>query len=130
VISEVLGVDVERRVEFKHWVDDLLSAGGRASFRRSGWRKSSAARATSARTSRRFDRRKEKPGDDLLSGFIHAEINGETLTRIEVLNLGICCCWAAVETTANLLAITCAQFRQYPKVLEAIRADPARPFVD
>src|SRR3546814_13723725 len=29
VIAEVLGVDLSRRVDFKHWVDDLLAAGNR-----------------------------------------------------------------------------------------------------
>jgi cytochrome P450 len=125
VISEVLGVDVERRVEFKHWVDDLLSAGGRASFppeRLAQIERSS--RDIRAYFEEIYDRRKAQPGDDLLSGFIHAEVNGETLSRIEVLNLGILLLLGGVETTANLLAITCSQFRRYPEVVEAIRADP------
>ncbi|MEA3180575.1 MAG: hypothetical protein QOI59_4098 [Gammaproteobacteria bacterium] len=127
VISEVLGVDVERRVEFKHWVDDLLSAGNRASFppeRLAQIERSS--HDIRAYFEEIYDRRKAQPGDDLLSGFIHAEINGETLTRIEVLNLGILLLLGGVETTANLLAITCAQFRKYPQVVEAIRADPGK----
>src|SRR3546814_17283810 len=32
VIAEVLGVDIARRVDFKHWVDDLLAAGNRAAY--------------------------------------------------------------------------------------------------
>jgi cytochrome P450 len=127
VISEVLGVDVERRVEFKHWVDDLLSAANRAAFppeRLAQIERSS--RDIRAYFEEIYDRRLEKPGDDLLSGFIHAEVNGQRLTRIEVLNLGILLLLGGVETTANLLAITCAQFRKYPQVLSAVRADPTK----
>jgi cytochrome P450 len=127
VISEVLGVDVERRVEFKHWVDDLLSAGNRASYppeRLAQIERSS--RDIRAYFEEIYDRRKATPGDDLMSGFIHAEINGERLSRIEVLNLGILLLLGGVETTANLLAITCSQFRKYPEVLAAVRADPAK----
>src|SRR3984957_2208606 len=127
VISEVLGVEVERRVDFKHWVADLLSAGNRASFppeRLAQIERSS--KAIRAYFEEIYERRSAVPGDDLLSGFIHAEVNGTRLTRIEVLNLGILLLLGGVETTANLLGITVSQFKKYPDVLAAVRAEPAK----
>ncbi len=67
VISEVLGVEVERRVDFKHWVDDLLSAGNRASFppeRLAQIERSS--KAIRAYFEELYERRSAVPGDDLL----------------------------------------------------------------
>lgn len=127
VISEVLGVDVDRRGDFKHWVDDLLSAGNRAAFppdRLAQLERSS--KAIRAYFDEIYDRRSANPGDDLLSGFIQAEINGEKLTRIEVLNLGILLLLGGVETTTNLLGITFTIFKRFPEVLAAVRADPSK----
>jgi cytochrome P450 len=127
VISEVLGVDVERRVDFKHWVDDLLSAAGRASFPPERLaRIDKSSKAIRAYFEEIYDRRNKVPGEDLLSGFIHAEINGQRLTRIEVLNLGILLLLGGVETTANLLAITVSQFKSRPDVLAEVRANPEK----
>jgi cytochrome P450 len=127
VISEVLGVEVERRVDFKHWVDDLLSAGNRASFPPERLAQiARSSKAIRAYFEEIYERRSAVPGDDLLSGFIHAEVNGTRLTRIEVLNLGILLLLGGVETTANLLGITVSQFKKYPEVLAAVRTDPAR----
>ena len=127
VISEVLGVEVERRVDFKHWVDDLLSAGNRASFPPERLAQiGRSSKAIRAYFEEIYERRSAVPGDDLLSGFIHAEVNGTRLTRIEVLNLGILLLLGGVETTANLLGITVSQFKKYPEVLAAVRADPVK----
>src|ERR1700722_4829979 len=125
VISELLGVDVERRVEFKHWVDDLLSAAGRASFppeRLAQIERSS--KSTRAYFEEMYDRRSKEPADDLMSGFIHAEVNGQRMSRIEVLNLGILLLLGGVETTANLLGITTSQFKIRPEVLAGVRSSP------
>ncbi len=127
VISEVLGVDVERRADFKHWVDDLLSAAGRAAFppeRLAQIERSS--KSTRAYFEEIYDRRSKEPGNDLMSGFIHAEVNGQRMSRIEVLNLGILLLLGGVETTANLLGITCSMFRSQPGVEAAVRANPEK----
>jgi cytochrome P450 len=127
VISEVLGVDVERRADFKHWVDDLLSAAGRAAFppeRLAQIERSS--KSTRAYFEEIYDRRSKNPGNDLMSGFIHAEVNGQRMSRIEVLNLGILLLLGGVETTANLLGITCSMFKAQPGVEAAVRANPEK----
>src|SRR3546814_779092 len=90
VIAEVLGVDLSRRVDFKHWVDDLLAAGNRTAYgpeRLAEIERSS--KAIRAYFEQVYDQRAANPGEDLISGFIQAEINGEHLTRSEVLNMAI-----------------------------------------
>jgi cytochrome P450 len=127
VISEVLGVEVERRADFKHWVDDLLSAAGRASFPPERLaRIERSSKATRAYFERIYDLRSKEPGDDLMSGFIHAEVNGQRMSRIEVLNLGILLLLGGVETTANLLGITVSQFKTRPDVEAEVRAHPEK----
>jgi cytochrome P450 len=126
IIADVLGVDLERRVDFKHWVDDLLSAGNRAAY---GAERLAQIEQSSQRIRAYFeeiyDRREREPGDDLISLFIQAEVGGERLSRSEVLNMAILLLIGGVETTTNLLGITFAHLRQHPDVLAAVRSDPA-----
>ena len=124
VVADVLGVDIEKRVSFKHWVDDLLSAGNRAAYgpeRLAEIERSS--KAIRAYFEEVYDRCAKSPGDDLISGFIQAEVGGERLTRSEVLNLAILLLIGGVETTTNLLGITFAHLKRHPDAMAAVRAD-------
>lgn len=127
VIAHILGVDPERRVDFKRWSDHLLSAANRASF--------SAERLAEIEHSSKevrkyfedmYDRRDAEPGEDLYSGFIHAEVGGNRLSRSEVLNMAILLMLGGSETTANLLAICFLILKKYPDAYREIREDKAK----
>lgn len=127
VIAEVLGVDLERRIDFKHWVDDMLSAGNRAVY----GPERLAEIAKSSKDIRAYfedvyERRSTNPGEDLISGFIQAEVNGERLTKSEVLNMAILLLIGGVETTTNLLGITFAHFKTHPEIAKEVWADPSK----
>ncbi|MEH6759095.1 MAG: cytochrome P450 [Parasphingorhabdus sp.] len=127
VVAEVIGVDLARRVEFKHWVDDLLSAGNRASYgpeRLAEIEKSS--KSIREYFEQVYEARLAEPKDDLISGFIAAEVKGERLSKSEVLNLAILLLIGGVETTTNLLGITFAHLKNHPEAYAAIREDHAK----
>jgi len=127
VVAELIGIDLTRRVDFKHWVDDLLAAGNRAAYgpeRLAEIEKSS--KDIRAYFDELYDRRLADPKDDIFSGFITAEVNGERMSRSEVLNLAILLLIGGVETTTNLLGITFSHFRKNPDVYAAMREDPSR----
>ena len=127
VIADVLGVDLERRVDFKHWVDDLLSAGNRAAYGPDRLAQiARSSKAIRAYFEDIYDRRSANPGDDLISGFIQAEFNGERLTRTEVLNLAILLLIGGVETTTNLLGITFVHLKRNPDIYAQVRGDSAK----
>lgn len=126
VVADVLGVDLEKRVSFKHWVDDLLSAGNRAAYPPERLAQiEQSSKDIRAYFEDVYDRRRDRPGDDLISGFIQAEIGGERLTRSEVLNLAILLLIGGVETTTNLLGITFVHLKRHPEALAAVRANPS-----
>jgi hypothetical protein len=127
VIAHILGVDPERRHDFKHWSDQLLSAANRASY--------SAERLSEIDHSSKqvrqyfeqlYDRRNAEPGDDLYSGFIHAEVGGKRLSRSEVLNMAILLMLGGSETTANLLAICFLILKESPEAYREIREDKTK----
>src|SRR3546814_21008879 len=73
-----------------------------------------------------YDERAANPGTDLISGFIQAEINGEHLTRSEVLNMAILLLIGVVETTTNLMGITFAHLKKHPATAAAIWTWPGK----
>ena len=126
VVADLLGVDIERRLQFKHWVDDLLGASNRAHF----------TPEQKDRTRRSVDglrdyfaelivRRRAEPGPDLISGFVQAEEAGQTLSEEEILALGILLLIGGTETTTNLLGNTLILLHQRPDVYDAVKRDPA-----
>ncbi len=127
VVADVLGVDLTRRMDFKHWVDDLLSAGNRAAYdapRLAQIRKSSDD--IRAYFEELYDRRATAPGNDLISSFILADLDGERLSRSEVMNLAILLLIGGVETTTNLLGITFAELHKFPAIEQQVRGDLTR----
>ncbi len=126
VIADVLGVDLAQRKDFKHWVDSLLSAGNRAAYDDDKLAViGQASKDIRAYFEKVFDERSDSPGEDLISGFIQAEIDGERLTRSEVLNMAILLLIGGVETTTNLLGISFTHMKRIGGIQEKLRADPS-----
>ena len=124
VVAEVLGVPTERRAEFKVWVDDVLSAANRAAY---GPEKL-AHIAASARKMRDFfeelyDDRVQNLGDDLISTFITTEVDGQKLSRNQVLSMAILLLIGGVETTTNLLGTTLIELNRHRDVFDRVLAD-------
>lgn len=133
VIADVLGVDLAQREDFKHWVDALLSAGNRAAYNQDQLAViAEASKDIRAYFERVFDERSANPGEDLISGFIQAEVDGQRLTRSEVLNMAILLLIGGVETTTNLLGISFTHMKRIGGIQERLRADPELigPFVE
>lgn len=124
VICEVLGVPTERRAEFKVWVDDLLGAANRHAY---GPERLAEIRKHSNELRQFFeelyDLRKQDPQDDLISTFITAEVNGETMSRLEVLQMATLLLIGGVETTTNLLGCTMVELRRHPDIYARVQAD-------
>src|SRR5690606_8522423 len=113
VISEVLGEPTHRRADFDVGVDDLSAGGNRRAY---GPERLAEIRAHSDELRRFFeeiyDQRKQNPQDDLISTFISTEVNGETMTRLEVLQMAPLLLLGGVETTTNLLGCTMVELRR------------------
>lgn len=124
VIAEMLSIDKSKRREFKTWVDDLLAASNRAIYddeRLAEIKKSSDG--LRAYFENIVDERTENPGDDMISSFIKAEVDGDRLSKIEVINLSILLLIGGVETTSNLLGGLFAYYHDHPEDFAAARAD-------
>ncbi len=69
--------------------------------------------------------RRRNPGDDLLSGLVRAEDEGNVLTEGELLSTCILLLVAGHETTVNLIAGGALALLEHPDQLERLRTDPS-----
>lgn len=73
-----------------------------------------------------IDRRRSKPGDDLLSGLIEVEESGDQLTEEEIVSTCILLLIAGHETTVNLIGNAVLATLHNPVHWTALAADPGR----
>ena len=69
--------------------------------------------------------REREPTDDLLSGLVHAELNGERLSREDLIANVIFLFAAGHETTVNVIGSGMLALLEHPEQLARLRADPS-----
>ena len=124
VIGEMLGVPAGDRERFKHWSDEvvkLASFGG--NINPEGFR-NPAIMEMGMYFMNLVQERTQHPQDDLISGLVQAQIDGEKLEMIEVLGFCILLLVAGNETTTNLIANTVLSFTENPDAWQDLRRDP------
>jgi len=125
VIAEMLGVPPEKRDTFKRWSTDLAATVGPliADNMIDQARKSVEALAEYFRGVIRERRR--QPREDLVSGLIAAEEQGQALGEDEVLATCILLLVAGNETTTNLIGNGTLALIRNPDQMERLRNDPS-----
>jgi hypothetical protein len=124
VISTMLGVPAEDRDRLRGWADALLHREeGRSDIPQAGLE-------ASARLVRYFaedvERRRGRPGDDLVSALLAAEIDGERLTDAEIVGFCFLLVIAGNETTTKMLGNAIVLLARHPEQRAWLRANPDR----
>ncbi len=70
--------------------------------------------------------RREQPEDDLLSGFISAEIDGQRLTTEDILDISYLFLLAGLDTVTASLGCAVAYLADHPDRQQSLRDDPSR----
>jgi cytochrome P450 len=126
VIAEMLGVEPGRRGDFKHWADDVVSASNRATATdEARQRIRQSVNELRAYFEETIARRRQEPGDDIISAFIRAEEENNALTATEVLSLSILLLLGGSETTTNLLGSIMVTLLGQPHDFAKVRRDPS-----
>lgn len=127
VIAELLGVEPERRDDFKRWSDGII-AGTSGSGRKAGWRESGVT-ALMAEFAEYFvevaEQRRREPKDDLASVLLTAEAGDEGLRPMELVSFALLLLIAGNETTTNLLGNTVKALLDFPDQLDRAQRDPS-----
>lgn len=124
VIAEMMGIPSQDRAKFKEWSDNIVAMadlGGEMDY--SAVIGNQSIMEMSAYFMNMIEHRRENPGDDLISGLLQANIDGQTLTLIEMLGFCALLLVAGNETTTNLIGNALLTFTQHPDVWEKLRTE-------
>ena len=71
------------------------------------------------------EERRRRPGDDLISGLLSAQADGETLCHEELLSMIVLVLLAGHDTTASLISTALWLLLDHPDQADEVRTDPA-----
>jgi cytochrome P450 len=124
VIAELLGIPPSDRDRFKRWSDVVVS---RANFGEN-MDPAQFMNPDVIEMGQYFFNmimeRRQSPGDDLISGLLAANIDGEQLSEIELLGFCMLLLVAGNETTTNLIGNAMLTFAEQPEAWQALRNKP------
>ena len=126
VFLQVTGLPLDRLDQFITWKDNIIRPGGgfMDMEEAAALRKETGA-AMYAFFGEVIDERTVTPGDDVISRFIHAEIDGEKMSRDEILDICYLFILGGLDTVTSTLDCSVAYLAQHPDRRDAIVADPS-----
>lgn len=124
VIAEMLGVPAQDRELFKQWSDDISLSIEPILTKEQVKQVNRATDEVFAYFEGIIAERKEDLQDDLLSGLLVAEEEGDRLSHEEVLSTMLLLLVAGNETTRNLIGNGMYALLKYPDQLERLRQHP------
>jgi len=126
VICQLLGVPTSDRDQFRAWsaaASRLLDGNLEPADQEAGV---TAVMALFGYFADLLEDRHRQPGDDLLSGLVAAEEQGDRLSPEELLTTVVTLFVAGHETTMNLIGNGTLALLDHPDQLDALAGDPAR----
>ena len=128
VIAEMLGIPGEEWPRFRRWSDTILKQSYTISDNTEMEDSLAEVKAVTGEMREYLpavlEERRARPTDDLLSGLVHAEVDGEHLTPDEILGFFQLLLVAGNETTTNLINNAVLSLTEHPEQLASIRARP------
>lgn len=116
VIAEMLGIPPEDRARFKVWSDAVV---GSLDLDESNPRIEMDEYFLQIMMQRKAD-----PQEDLISGLLSAQVEGQHLTQQELLSFCTLLLVAGNETTTNLIGNALVCFDEQPQVMDELRTAP------
>ena len=123
VIASMLGVPKADRAQFHAWSHVMAEA---IDFRNSDEvldQAAQIAREMTAYLHELIEQKRQQPSEDILSGLVQAEDNGDRLTEREIIATCSLLLFAGHETTVNLIGNGTLALLQHPEQLAELRDD-------
>lgn len=124
MIMELLGVPAEDREKVYDWAN-TISAFDDPSFRGDPDDGLIAFEEAFLYANELAERRAEDPRDDLISALVQADVEGESLTELEVANFFLLLSVAGNETTRNTMCHGMCALMEHPEQRELLADDPS-----
>lgn len=123
VIAEMLGAPAADRDQIRDWSSAMVSIGNKTREQMLELRGKMEAFVRYVQAL--CDARRNAPGDDLISGLVQAEEQGEKLTQSELVAMVALLLVAGHETTVNLLGNGMLALFEHPDELAKLQRDPS-----
>ncbi|GAB2614971.1 cytochrome P450 [Kocuria himachalensis] len=120
VINEMVGVPLADRDRFQQGVQALIA--GMTALGQDSWSRDVNALTDLVRAL--IEHKRSAPGEDILTGLIQTEEEGDRLSDDELTAMVFLLVTAGYETTYNLITNTVLTLLDHPKELERLRAAP------
>ena len=124
VIAELLGVPQELRAPLRPWSNRIVALYELAHDDTAARAAIDAAADFTAMLDELIDWRRRMPGDDLFSALVHAEADGEVLTRDELVATAALLLNAGHEASVNVLGNGVVALLEHPAALGRLRSEP------
>ncbi|MCY0902202.1 MAG: cytochrome P450 [Firmicutes bacterium] len=125
VIAEMMGIPSEHRDRFKRWSDAVVTGSHEIeSAGVDGVIEGDPQREMAAYFMQLMAERRQHPGDDLISGLLAAQIDGQHLSDIELMGFCVLLLVAGNETTTNLITNAMLCFLEQPALFARLRKQP------
>ena len=125
IIAEMLGVPAEDHARFRHWSDEAIRTLGEGGIE--DHRRAEAAMVELGEYLMAVaDERRRAPREDLLTGLVQAEEQGDHLRDGELATLCVLLLVAGNETTTKLVANSTVALLRNPGQLDLLRREPKR----
>jgi cytochrome P450 len=124
VIAELLGIPPSDREMFKEQSTAVVAAAGPTSGPMQATNAGDANRILAEYLAGQFEEKRRRPGDDLLSDLLAAEVDGRKLSLPELLGFAILLLIAGNETTTNLISNATLLLDRHPDQLRRLASDP------
>lgn len=122
VIAELLGIPLANRDDFRTWSNAVVSPAITPEEQEASTRQ---LQAFAAMIQQLVVERRQHPGDDLLSGLIHAEEQGDRLSQGELFSMLVLLIVAGHETTVSLIGNATLTLLQHPEAWQELQSNPA-----
>ena len=124
VLAELLDVPQEDRLKLFDWSNSLIAEDD-PELRKSPETTAADVQAMAEYAARLWDKRLEKPGNDLISMLVYSKIDGEVMSKERYLGTFILLVAAGNETTRNSISGGLITLARFPEERRKLADDPA-----
>lgn len=125
VISDMLGVALDDRGDFKRWSDDLIFSFDPLKDEETTNRMNASGEAMRAYFDEAIATRRADPQDDLISDLIRAQAADDSLSDDEIMSMCTLLLIAGNVTTTDLIGNGLYALLTHPDQMEKLKADPS-----
>ncbi|WNG49385.1 cytochrome P450 [Archangium minus] len=125
VIAEMLGVEPERRRDFKRWSDDAINSSNLSLADTAPARLEASIRALHEYMQQAIEERRRSPRNDLISALVEAGGKEDFVTSGDLVAFCRLLLIAGNETTTNLIGNGMVALLRHPAEWEKLVADPS-----